>query len=190
MTEIRRRRSLGAPVQDDPETSKRPSIWSKMKAKPNWDDDTGDELLASEVDRLAIPQHIVSALARDGVALQWVTRSVRGQDAPQEIARFRRGGWTPVNGTDFDGILDGLFMPKGTDDTICVEDCMLVARPIAIHEKAKARDRRAADEPLRIKVAELGAGLNIPGGNHPTATRQNKISISREGIEVPKDINY
>ena len=67
---------------------------------------------------------------------------------------------------------------------------MLVARPIATHEKAKARDRRVADEPLRIKVAELGAGLNIPGGNHPSATRQNKISISREGIEVPKDINY
>lgn len=188
MSEIRRRR-MGAAPDDDPDASKRPSIWDKMKSKPNWDD-MDDTLLTDEVDRLAIPQHIVSALARDGVALQWVTRSVRGQDAPQEVARFRRGRWEPVNNLDFDGILDGLFLPKGTDETICVEDCMLVVRPMAIHEKAKARDQRAANEPLRIKVAELGAGLNIPGGNHPSATRQNKISISREGIEVPKDMNY
>lgn len=189
MVEVYRRRRP-ADAQEGAEPSKRPSIWAKMKNKPNWDDDTGDVIDASEVDRLNIPMHIVKALERDGVALQWVTRSVRGQDAPQEVAKYRRGGWTPVHGTDFDGILDGMFMPKGTDDVICVEDCMLVARPVAINEKARARDKRAADDPLRIKVAELGAGLNIPGGNHPTATRGNKIVISREGIEVPKDINY
>jgi hypothetical protein len=187
MTEMMRRRR---PDPQGEEESKRPSIWAKMKNKPNWDDDTGDAIDASEIDRLYIPMSILKGLERDGVALQWVTRSVRGQDAPQEVAKFRRGGWTPVHNSDFDGILDGMFLPKGTDEVICVEDCMLVARPVAINDKARARDKRAADEPLRIKQAELGAGLNIPGGNHPTATRGNKISISREGIEVPKDLNY
>lgn len=185
-----RRRASAAPTVSSDEPRRRASVWDKMKAKPNWDDDTGDAIDSSEVDRLHIPREIVAALARDGVALQWVTRSVRGQDAPQEVAKFRRGGWTPVHDSDFDGVLDGLFMPKGTGDVICVEDCMLVVRPIAIHDKSKARDKRNADEPLRIKVAELGAGLNIPGGNHPTATRGNKITISREGIEVPRDLNY
>ena len=162
-------------------------VFSKMKARPNWDDNTADAVGDEGTDRLKIPRELIDKMARDGVALQWVTRSVRGQDAPQETAKFVKGGWTPVHQSDFDGIFDGMFMPKGVDDVIGVEDCMLVARPMEIQRKAKQRERHQAGEPLRIKQAELGAGLNMPGGNHPSAIRQNRINITREGIEVPVD---
>src|SRR5712692_8526792 len=82
----------------------------KMKARPNWDDDTITFVGEEGVDRLKIPQEIVEQLAHDGIALQWITRSVRGQDAPQEVSKMTRGGWTPVHQSDFDGILDGLFL--------------------------------------------------------------------------------
>lgn len=163
------------------------TLLSKMKARPNWDDDTANDVGEESVDRLKIPREIIDKFARDGVALQWITRSVRGQDAPQEISKFVKGGWTPVHATDFDGTFDGMFMPKGSDDVIGVDDCLLVARPMEIHQRSKQRERNLAAEPLRIKQAELGAGLNIPGGNHPSAVRQNHITVTREGIAVPAD---
>lgn len=163
------------------------NIWAKMKSRPNWDDDTAVMVGDEGVDRLKIPRELIDKMARDGVALQWITRSVRGQDAPQEVAKYVKGGWTPVHQSDFDGVFDGMFMPKGVDDVIGVDDCMLVARPIEIQNRAKQRERHLAGEPLRIKQAELGSGLNIPGGNHPSAVRQNRITITREGISVPAD---
>lgn len=163
------------------------SLLQKMKARPNWDDATADEVGEESVDRLKIPRDLIEKFARDGVALQWITRSVRGQDAPQEVSKMVKGGWTPVHASDFDGAFDGMFMPKGCDDVVGVDDCMLVARPMEIHKRSKQRERALAAEPLRIKQAELGAGLNIPGGNHPSAVRQNRINITREGIEVPVD---
>jgi hypothetical protein len=162
------------------------SLLGKMKARPNWDDDTILSVGEDGVDRLKIPDDIIERLARDGIALQWITRSVRGQHTPQEISKYTKGGWTPVHQSDFDGLLDGLFMPKGVDDVIGVEDAMLVARPLAIHQKAREHERRAARAPLAIKEAELGQGINVPGGNHPSATRQNRINKTVERIDVPE----
>ena len=156
---------------------------AKMKSRPNWDDDTIGGAGEEAADRLLIPPEMIESLARDGVALQWVTRTVRGQDAPQEVAKFTKGGWTPVYQSDF----DGLFMPRGVDDVVGVEDCMLVARPMAIQLKARAREAAKAREPVQIKEAELGAGINVPGGNHPSATRQNRINRTVERIEIPKE---
>jgi len=167
------------------ESAKVPML-GKMKARPNWDDDTIANVGEDGVDRLKIPDEIIERLARDGIALQWITRSVRGQHTPQEISKYTKGGWTPVHQSDFDGLLDGLFMPKGVDDVIGVEDAMLVARPLAIQQKAREAERRAARTPLAIKEAELGQGINVPGGNHPSATRQNRISKTLERIDVPE----
>jgi len=163
------------------------SLLSKMKARPNWDDTTSDYVADEGTDRLKIPREIIDKFARDGVALQWITRSVRGQDAPQEISKFAKGGWTPVHQSDFDGVFDGMFMPKGTDDVVGVDDCLLVARPMEIQRKSRQREQHMANEPLRIKQQEFGSGLNMPGGQHPSAVRQNRINITREGIEVPTD---
>lgn len=160
---------------------------AKMRSLPNWDDDTIVGIGEEGADRLRIDPEIVKRLANDGVALQWITRSVRGQDAPQELSKFTKGGWTPVHQSDFDGEFDGMFLPKGLDEVITVEDAMLVARPMAIHQKAKAREREMAREPVQIKESELGAGINVPGGNHPSATRQNRINRTVERIEIPKE---
>lgn len=163
------------------------SMMAKMKSRPNWDDDTITFVGEEGVDRLKIPQEIVEQLARDGVALQWITRSVRGQDAPQEVSKMTRGGWTPVHQSDFEGILDGVFMPKGHDDVIGVEDAMLVARPMAIHKKSLQKQRRDAKEPIQITEAQLGIGLPVTGGDHPSARAQNRINRSWERVEVDRD---
>lgn len=160
---------------------------AKMKARPNWDEDTFSPVGDDGGDRLHIPQDVVEALARDGVALQWVTRHVRGQEVPQELRKYTKGGWTPVHGGDFDGVLDGMFLPKGDTEVIGVEECMLVARPMALHQKARERDARAAEGPVKIQKQAVIDGINATGGSHPTALRGNKINREWERIQIPGD---
>lgn len=163
------------------------SLLSKMKARPNWESDDYVGVGNDGSDRLRIPPELVNTLHRDGVALQWITKSVRGMETPQELAKFTKGGWTPVYQSDFDGMLDGMFMPKGVDDVITVDDCMLVARPAEIQMQARRAMNRDAQRPLQITEEQLGHGIpGVTGSNHPTATRGNSIKRSMERVEIPE----
>lgn len=164
----------------------RPSMLAKMKARPNWDDDTIAGVGEEGADRLKIPDDIVQALARDGVALQWGTRSVRGQETPRELSKMTKGGWTQVHQSDFDGLLDGMFMSKGVDDVIGVDDCVLMARPIEINHKARRAMLADARAPLLIKEQEVGRGIPVSGGDHPTARAGNRIKTTMERVEIPE----
>lgn len=158
---------------------------SRMKARPNWESEDYVGVGQDGVDRLRIPPEIVESLYRDGVALQWVTKSVRGQETPQELAKMTRGGWTPVSQSDFDGLLDGMFMSKGIDDVITVDDCMLVARPTEIQKKARASERREASRPLQIAEEQLGHGIpGVTGSNHKSV--QNSIKRTMERVDIPE----
>lgn len=158
----------------------------KMKARPNWENDDYIGVGQDGSDRLKVPDTILDALYRDGYALQWITKSVRGQETPQEVSKMTRGGWTPVHQSDFDGLLDGQFMPKGQDDVIVVDDCMLVARPVEIHTKSKMMERREANRPLQITEEQLGRGIpGVTGSDHPTATRGNMIRKHMERVDIP-----
>lgn len=159
----------------------------KMKARPNWESDDFVGVGQDGVDRLKISPEKLEALHRDGVALQWVTRSIRGQEMPQELSKMTKGGWTPVHQSDFDGLLDGDFMPKGHDDIITVDDCMLVARPTQIQAKARQALRHDAARPLQITEEQLGHGIpGVTGSDHPTATRGNAIKRTMERVEIPE----
>jgi hypothetical protein len=160
---------------------------AKMKARPNWESEDFVGVGMEGVDRLKVSPEKLQALHRDGVALQWVTRSVRGQEQPQELSKMTKGGWTPVHQSDFDGLLDGDFMPKGHDDVITVDDCMLVARPSQLQAKARQAERREASRPLQIAEQNLGHGIpGVTGSNHPTAIRGNKIDSRMERVEIPE----
>lgn len=161
------------------------SLLTKMKARPNWEDENYVGVGMDGVDRLNIPKDMVQALHRDGVALQWITKSVRGQETPQELAKFTRGGWTPVHQSDFDGMLDGMFLSKGVDDVITVDDCMLVARPAEIQAKARRAEQRDAARPLQIAEEQLGHGIpGVTGSNHKSV--QNSIKRTMERVEIPE----
>lgn len=167
--------------------AERPTQKYKMKARPNWESDDFVGVGHNDVDRLHIPPEIVSSLHRDGYSLQWITRSIRGKDEPQEMAKFTRGGWTPVYQSDFDGLLDGMFLPKGQDEVIGVDDCMLVYRPVEIDAKARLAQRRDSGRPLQIVEESLGRGIpNVTGAGHHTATRGNHINKRMERIEIPE----
>jgi hypothetical protein len=165
--------------------AEKPSMISRMKARPNWESEDFVGVGMDGVDRLHIPDDKVLALARDGVSLQWITRSIRGQDTPQEVSKMEKGGWTPVHQEDFDGVLDGLFMPKGKNDMpICVDDCMLVARPLSLHSKAERAQKRDALLPLQIAEEQIGHGIpGVTGATGPGV--RNTIKKTMERVEIP-----
>ena len=173
---------------DRAEAPKKNPMMAKMKARPNWDNEDFVGVGEDYVDRLRIPPDIVQALWQDGIALQWATRSVRGMETPQELAKMTRGGWTPVHQSDFEGVLDGLFMSKGIDDfPIAVDDCLLVARPTELQKKSRRAMDREAVSPLQIAEQFIGQGIpGVTGSNHKSV--RNSINKGpAERIEVPDD---
>lgn len=166
-----------------PEPNTLPPSRYKMKAKPNWEDIDVDA--PDTPDRLRIDPSLVPP----GMSLQWVTDSVYGQPVPQHRAEFEKRGWTPVHQEDFDNVYDGLFMPKGMAGEIRVEGMVLMARPEELTKRAKALDRRRANEVVRIKEQALrGGDINTSlDSQHPSALQTNRINRSMERIEIPKD---
>lgn len=174
-----------AVVKAAADRAEKPSMMAKMKARPNWESEDFVGVGMEGTDRLKIPAELVNALYRDGVALQWATKSVRGMETPQQMSQMTRGGWTPVHQSDFDGLLDGLFMPKGVDEPIIVEDCILVARPVEIQRKAIAAQRREASRPLQIAEEQIGQGIpGVTGSNHKSVS--NTIKKSLETVAIPE----
>ena len=154
----------------------------KMKARPNWESEEFGVDFGE--DRLGISREKIEALAKDGVALQWATKSVRGAEMRGEMSKMAQGGWTPVHVSDFEGILDtGQFVPKGADEFIGVDDCQLVARPQALHEKAKLGEKLLADERLDGPRQVLRHGIPVKGGNHPSV--RNQISVGMDRVDIP-----
>ncbi len=154
----------------------------KLKAGANWE--TNDIGPAEGIDRFHIPREDIP----EGYDLQWVAVSVMGQDMPRERGSFERTGWTPVHQSDFDGKFDGRWMPKGQDNEINQGGQVLMARPLEISLKARARELRAAQEQVRVKEQALYAGdLPITGADHPSARKFNQVSRSVERIAIPED---
>jgi len=158
----------------------------KMKARPNWESEDFVGVGVDGVDRLKVSPEKLAALHRDGVALQWVTKTVRGMEQPRELSQMTKGGWTPVHQSDFDGLLDGLFMSKGTDDVITVDDCMLVARPSAMQEKARESERKEANYAVQSTELKFKNGVAVHGGDHPTALSGNTIKRTMEQVRIPE----
>jgi hypothetical protein len=172
---------MGRPPKNVAGLSKAEPKQFKMKVKPNWEDmeATDDDT----PDRLRINPNLVP----EGMSLQWVTDSVLGQATPQHRADFEKRGWTPIHQEDFNGVYDGMFMPKGASGEINVEGLVLMARPTQLSEKAHNLDRRRANEQVHIKEASLRGG-DLPIGldsQHPSALRTNRINKTVERISIP-----
>jgi hypothetical protein len=171
---------------DRAEAPKKNPMIAKMKSRPNWESEDFVGVGGDGVDRLKISPEIIDQLWRDGIALQWVTKSVRGMDTPQQLSAMTKGGWTPVYQSDFDGVLDGLFMSKGIDEAIVVEDCLLVARPAEIQKKARAAMSRAANHPMQVTEEGIGHGIpGVTGSGHKSV--RNSITKTVERIEIPEE---
>ena len=165
--------------------AKAPTSKYKMKAKPNWEDVSDQDFYDESVDKLHIPRDMIP----DGMDLQWVADSLRGQPQTQRRAEFERRGWTPVHQSDFDNRFDGMWMSKGAEGEINYEGTVLMARPLELSRKARLMDRKRALNQVQLKEHALLSG-ELPvtlDAQHPTAVNSNRINRSFERIQIPKD---
>jgi len=153
-----------------------------MKAGNNWEEPLEDEI---GVDRL----HIAKDDIPEGMDLFWATAAVHGQEFPQRISNFEQRGWVPVHQEDFDGKFDGKFMRRGKDGPIMVDDAVLMARPIEISQKAKARQQQEARERVQIRERNLRSGNmeGVMGADHPSARSFNHVTRDMGRVVVPSD---
>jgi len=179
-----KQKSAGIEREPQREVQQKAGKSIKMRAKPNWEQI--DPNAVDTADRLAVPAHLIP----EGMSLQWVTSRVYGQEMARHRADFERRGWTPVHGEDFDGQLDGMFMPKGADGEIEIDGLVLMARPKQITEAATKNDTIRARQQVLKKEAEMRGG-DVQGisldTTHPTALRVNKVGRSVERIDVPSE---
>jgi len=164
------------------------------KAKrPDWGDtskffpDSGFEYSAPEFhNEFHVDPELIKQLEADGLALQWTAHEIYGAPLTRQVGQAQQAGWVPVARGDLGGKLDYLAPEVGLGDAIVTGGQTLMCRPLAIHEKARAAERRAAMEPLAASKQMLIEGVGVPGGDHPTARGGNRINVTRERIEVPE----
>jgi hypothetical protein len=88
-----------------------------------------------------------------------------------------------VHNLDFDGKVDGLFCNKGADCDVTLDDAVLMARPLGLHERAQASNRRKANIPIQTTEQAIGHGIpGVTGSDHKTAIAGNRITKTFERI--------
>jgi len=181
MTEVVKPKRGRPPLDREVKHQPKPSL--KMRSKPNWEQ--MDPNASDSPDKF----HIDPSLIPPGMAAQWVTDSVLGKPMPQHRAVFEKAGWTSSHQDDFDGQLNGLFMPRDADGEIRQEGTVLMMRPKELSDRAKAIDMRNAREQVQIKEQALrGGDLNTSlDSQHPSAINSNRINKSYERIAIPED---
>jgi hypothetical protein len=150
--------------------------------KPKWATKFSDaskwsgEFSTTEEDRLAIPQETIDDLARQGIVVQWFSESVYGQAQEHRMGVARKNGWMEVQSGEIPNI-----------SVVAVDGLRLMARPAEIHKHAQSLEKATAQERVSVKEQQLrGGDLGIPGADHPSAVRSNKVNRTLEKIEIPK----
>jgi len=175
----------GRPKKPDYDAGKapNPSAPGGPGKKPGWVTKFSDmsqwngSFANPEENRLHIPKDVVEALAREGVAIQWVTETVYGQPQDHRMSVMRRNHWQEVQPGELPGV-----------DVVAVDGLRLMARPMEIHQRAKSLEKSGAQERVAtMEASHRGHGVDVPGGEHPSALRFNKHAKSIEKIEIPRE---
>jgi hypothetical protein len=66
---------------------------------------------------------------------------------------------------------------------------VLMARSLALHNKALAHNKKTAAAPWEARKAFLNEGIPLTSGagRHPSAVRSNKLNRTLERMDVPEE---
>ena len=140
---------------------------------PDWD---RSEFASMDENPLTIPRSILDNLASQGIVLEWKTQSVLGKEETRGMNVHRRNGWQEVAPNEIPGIA-----------VTEIEGLRLMARPKALHDKAKEEERKEAVGRIASMRQAHGEGLPIRGGDHVSARTFNHHRTSIEALNIPRD---
>jgi len=127
--------------------------------------------------------HIDANLIPEGMSYEWKRVSVMGAPDPSYDQHMAEQAWEPV-----DTSRHPQFMPVGHKGPIIRDGLMLMERPAALTQEARAEDRQMAREQVQVKERQLS---NTPDGtftrDHASARAVTKVSKSYEPMAIPAD---
>jgi hypothetical protein len=133
--------------------------------------------------------HISTRDYPEGFDLLWAAASIYGQPQPDLMAERYRMGWEHVHAEDFDGRYRK-FAPTGHEGPIEHNGLVLMARPKAWSDKARARERHKAQAAIK-NIEErhrggvvAGPSLLAEGAQHQTARMVSGIRRTVEPLDV------
>lgn len=143
---------------------------------------------------LEISRDILEYFGSIGIDLQWVTNTIALQPAVKERQEFAVNCWEPVTPDMFDGIFDGIYMPKGHKGEIIYDACVLMWRPMELSDEARGEEQHAANLARGVQERQMKTG-RIDGINpdmlnpdHPQARANTRLTKTRERyIAQPKE---
>lgn len=124
-------------------------------------------------DKFDVPFHFIP----EGWTYQWLSQATVGK--PNNNAHFYANGWEPVPAARHDGV----YMMKGHDGPIIVDDMILVERRVELTLEARAEEIKAAKQLLRTQNEQFQPRLPDARRHRGTAAR-----IKREIEPMPSDI--
>lgn len=142
-----------------------------------WDD------LDYKVEDTSSRLHVPAEIIPEGIEYQWCTCEVFGQQMPQRLSWWQRQGWRSVPAERH----PGRWTPLGATGAIIMDGLMLMERPKAWCDRARAHDQAKARGQMEAKKAQLRGG-DLPGvsldAQHPSAIRSNVVRSQYEKVNV------
>jgi len=136
-------------------------------------------------DKFYIDRDIVKSAERDwGIALMWVALEVLGKPLDDFVAARRRNHWEEMRKGDCEGMFDHL---GHRDGVIKVENMVLMRQPIEVQAKARLYEKRQAAAAItNMRQSHATEGVDVKGGDHPSALAKNRHRTSyEEGPKIP-----
>lgn len=133
-------------------------------------------------DEFEIPE----ALKEPGWSYQWVAATVRNKQNYGEMRDMMMNGWRPVKPHMLNGYFARQAQTEGTDH-IKVGGLILMERPEAMTEAARADERRRADQQFGNYLKRVDTDANLPSGFSYDPRDNPRFRINRERREVVPD---
>jgi hypothetical protein len=138
-------------------------------------------------DKFYIPRDVVEAFEIDYQRrLMWVALECMGKPLDDFVAARRRNGWEemPSKKNGGPGIFDYLGVRDGV---VKVENMMLMHQHVAINNMARAYEKRMAEAAIiNMRRSHAEEGVDVRGGDHPSALRKNRHKPSYEPVKIPE----
>ena len=137
-------------------------------------------------DSLSDPFAIPGDLQEPGWDRQWVRVSVHGWEDVDNQVGMQENGWRPISANRPGW--EGRFMPAGYKGAIQKSGLMLMERPMALTEEARAEEKRVVHGQTQVQRQQFG--LALPRGfeaNTPAARAATHVRVGpREA--TPSDL--
>lgn len=131
------------------------------------------------IDEFQVPPGVIPP----GWSWEWKNQTVLGEPNKSYEAELAQVGWEPVMTESYPGV----FLPVGQKGPIIRKGMILMERPMALTQEARAEDKRRADEAVGRALKKHGK-LDTTGAHGVDANHEKVGNYVRKSVESGENI--